>query len=206
MQYTFNRLSSLLAVSSLFLFSTMEAGLSSDAKQRIAGRTSQPIGHYEYCMSHLADCSIKTIKTNPVKLSRKKWSEMIQANAFANTTIEPATDMEQYGVEEFWSMPTTYGDCEDYVLMKRKFLMDRGWPASSLLATVVLQPNGDGHAVLTVRTDKGDYILDNLVDQILTWDQTEYKYLKRQAASHSGHWEDIIDSRMSVASIKRQKS
>lgn len=196
----------MLAVSSFVLLSTMEAGLTSDAKQRVGGRTSQPIGHYEYCMSHLADCSIRTLSTKPVKLSRKKWSEMLQANSFANSTVEPATDLEHYGVEEFWSMPTTYGDCEDYVLMKRKFLMDRGWPASSLLATVVLQPNGDGHAVLTVRTDKGDFILDNLVDQILTWDQTEYKYLKRQAANHSGHWEDIIDSRMSVASIKRHDS
>ena len=81
--------------------------------------------------------------------------------------------------------------------------MALGWPASSLLATVVLQSNGDGHAVLTVRTSRGDFVLDNLSDEILAWNETDYRFLKRVSARHSGHWEGIIDTRTSVASIKR---
>ena len=206
MATAFHRGLSLLAVSGLVLFSTADAGMTSDSKQKIAGRTSQPIGHYEYCMSNLEDCSIRSLSTRSVTLTRTKWLQLIQANAHVNNSIEPVTDIEHYGVEEYWTLPTGFGDCEDFVLMKRKYLMDLGWPASALLATVVLQPNGDGHAVLTVRTDKADYILDNLKDEVLSWDETDYKFLKRQAASHSGHWEDIIDSRMSVAGITRPNS
>lgn len=187
------------------VFGGSSLGYSDDSKQRVSGRTSQPIGHYEYCMIHKKDCSIRARTAKPVKLTRKRWAEMVEANSFANSTIEPVTDYELYGVEEFWTLPKSSGDCEDYVLMKRKYLMALGWPASALLATVVLQPNGEGHAVLTVRTDRADYILDNLQDKIISWNATEYKYLKRQSARHSGHWENIVDSRLSVASIKRQQ-
>lgn len=188
-----------------FLLAGTGAGYASDTKQRVGNRTSQPIGHYEYCLANQGDCSIRAFTTKPVTLTRKRWKEMLEANNFANSTIEPVTDFELYGVEEFWTLPKSFGDCEDYVLMKRQYLMSLGWPASSLLATVVLQPNGEGHAVLTVRTDRADYVLDNLRDQILSWNETDYKFLKRVSARHSGHWEDILDSRLSVASIKRPK-
>ena len=49
------------------------------------------------------------------------------------------TDMDHWGVIEKWSLPTDgYGDCEDYVLMKRKMLIDAGWPREALLITVAL--------------------------------------------------------------------
>ena len=73
--------------------------------------------------------------------------------------------------------------------------MERGWPASSLLITVVTQANGDGHAVLTVRTDRAEYVLDNLNNKILPWSQTPYRFLKRQSANHSGHWVALDDPR-----------
>lgn len=172
-----------------------------ESQMAVGGRTSQPIGHYEYCRKNLRDCSIVSRSTAPMKLTRARWKEIVEANVFANGTIEPVTDLDYYGTEEYWIAPQTHGDCEDYVLLKRQYLMARGWPASALLVTVVKQPNGDGHAVLTVRTDRADYILDNLNDKILPWHQTVYTYLKRQAASHSGQWEDIIDSRRLVGSV-----
>ena len=39
--------------------------------------------------------------------------------------------------------------------------MESGWPRAALLVTVVREKNGNGHAVLTVKTDKGEFILDN---------------------------------------------
>ena len=193
-----------LIATSAFLASGMTHGYSANGKQRVAGRTSQPIGHYEYCLANVADCNLRTLNTWPTQLTSTRWAQMVETNAHVNATITPTTDLEHYGVEEFWILPETSGDCEDYVLLKRRKLMELGWPASSLLATVVLQPNGDGHAVLTVRTDRGDFVLDNLQEEIVTWDQTDYKFLKRQAASNSGHWEDIIDTRATVASISRR--
>jgi len=159
------------------------------------GRTSQPIGHYEYCRKYRADCNIRTKNKNAPKLTRTRWKDLVDVNLHSNTVVRPVTDMEYYQVEELWTYPKDYGDCEDYVLMKRHMLMQRGWPASSLLVTVVRQANGDGHAVLTVRTDRADYILDNLEDKIKPWNETDYRYLKRQSIANSGHWSKISDNR-----------
>ncbi|MFZ1814241.1 MAG: transglutaminase-like cysteine peptidase [Rhizobiaceae bacterium] len=174
---------------------TSLAGQDSQAIMTVTGRTTQPIGHYEYCKKYVRDCSIRSSNTAPVKLSRARWNEVVSINSQVNNLIIPVTDQELYQVEELWTYPQSYGDCEDYVLLKRKLLLEKGWPPSSLLITVVRQPNGDGHAVLTVRTDASDFILDNLNDRVLAWNETRYQFLKRQAAANSGRWEAIDDSR-----------
>ena len=168
----------------------------------VGGATSQPIGHYEFCRQYPRECSVRTRNIRVTPLTRSRWKQMVEANTYANTHIEPVTDINYYGVEERWAFPKTKGDCEDFALLKRHMLMSQGWPASSLLVTVVRQKNGDGHAVLTVRTDRGDYILDNLEDRIEPWNNTGYTYLKRVSATHSGKWEDIIDTRRLVSSVK----
>lgn len=169
----------------------------------VTGRTTQPIGHYEYCKVFGEDCSLRARNGKPMALSRARWQQLVETNERVNRGIRPATDLDLFGVEELWTYPEEYGDCEDYVLLKRHMLMQLGWPASTLLVTVVRQRNGDGHAVLTVRTDRADYVLDNLEDGILPWNETEYHFLKRQSAEHSGRWEGIDDSRSSiVGSVK----
>ncbi|TGW07327.1 transglutaminase, partial [Mesorhizobium sp. M2D.F.Ca.ET.145.01.1.1] len=81
---------------------------------------------------------------------------------------------------------------EDYALEKRRELNSLGIAIANLLMTVVRKPDGEGHAVLTVRTDKGDFILDNLVDKVRLWNQTPYRYLKRQASDDTGRWVSIL--------------
>lgn len=175
-----------------------------DAKQGTAvhmlvtGRTTQPVGHYEYCKVYAQDCAKRSLDTTPMKLSRERWQEIVAINSYANRAVNPVTDLELYNVEEFWTYPEASGDCEDYVLLKRHMLIQKGWPAASLLVTVVRQPNGDGHAVLTVRTDRADYVLDNLEDMVRPWNETQYHFLKRQSASNSGRWEGIDDNRSTV--------
>lgn len=165
-----------------------------------AGRTSQPIGHAYFCQQFPQECTVRSASRAAPKLTRKRWDDLIEINAYANTAVEPATDQDYYGVEEHWTYPKSFGDCEDYVLLKRYMLMQRGWPASSLLITVVKQPNGEGHAVLTVRTKRGDYVLDNLETKVKPWAATPYRYLKRQSTAHTGRWTTIVDSRAQVAS------
>lgn len=159
-----------------------------------AGFTSQPIGHYRYCKKYRDDCLIVSLKTRAPELTRDRWDELVEINASTNAAVEPVSDLELYDQTEHWAYPRSYGDCEDYVLMKRKLLMERGWPPSALLITVVRQPNGEGHAVLTVRTDRADLVLDNLRPEIHSWENTPYTYLKRQSRSHSGKWVDIKDT------------
>ena len=168
---------------------------SAQAYMPTGGLSTQPVGHYEFCQREPQDC-VKTVAARPVELTRKLWATIVDVNNLVNTMVTPRTDMEMWGVEERWSYPVKgYGDCEDYVLEKRRRLMNAGVPASNLLITVVRQPNGDGHAVLTVNTSMGDFVLDNLEPRVLAWTETEYRFLKRQSAKHAGMWVSVEDGR-----------
>ncbi|MEX3009382.1 transglutaminase-like cysteine peptidase [Hoeflea sp. TYP-13] len=167
------------------------------------GVTSQPVGHYNFCRANPDECNQRSRKSRPMKLTRKAWRKILEVNYAVNQAIRPQTDMEIFGVEELWAYPKSVGDCEDYVLLKRQRLMDAGLKPSDLLITVVRQPDGSGHAVLTVRTDLGDYILDNMRDKVLLWSDTEYTFLKRQSSRHSGKWTRLKQSRpTTVGSIR----
>jgi predicted transglutaminase-like cysteine proteinase len=180
-------------VASLLLAATAHA---ENFSMPTEGRTSQPVGHYEFCQRLPKECREMTPREAPIALTRKLWAELIRVNNRVNQRIKPMTDQQNYGVEEYWSYAEDgYGDCEDYALEKRRELLADNVPAGDLLMTVVKQPNGDGHAVLTVRTSMGDYILDNLEPRILVWTDTDYRYLKRQSETNSGQWVAIRDDR-----------
>jgi predicted transglutaminase-like cysteine proteinase len=163
----------------------------------LGGLTSQPIGHYDFCKLNPAECLVKSGAVAPYHLTKEKWRTLFRINQAVNKRIHPATDMEIYNKEEVWSYPVRLGDCEDYVLLKRRVLMDKGVEPGNLLITVVRKPDGEGHAVLTVRTDRGDFVLDNLKEEVLNWESTEYRYLKRQSSQHSGRWV-TIESRQDI--------
>ena len=78
------------------------------------------------------------------------------------------------------------GDCEDFQLQKRKRLRQAGLPQRAMLMTVVLDENNEGHAVLMVRTDRGDLILDNKRNAVLSWQQTGYVFVKRESQVQTG--------------------
>ena len=79
--------------------------------------------------------------------------------------------------------------------------MRKGMSLSNLLITVVRKPDGEGHAVLTVRTDKGDFVLDNLTDAVRQWDATGYRFLKRQATDHTGRWVTIREGQRAAGRL-----
>lgn len=166
-----------------------EAGAETQLAYMTTGaETSRPIGHHEFCQVLPAECAARSSVPVTVALDERLWGQLVHTNATVNAAIAPATDRELFGRDEVWSFPIGRGDCEDYVLLKRRMLIDAGWPASALLITVVRRSTGEGHAVLTVRTDRGDLILDNLSGQIALWSETEYTYLKRQSELDSGRW------------------
>lgn len=158
-------------------------------------QTNPPIGHYEFCKINQDECKVIGNDQGPMALSRKSWATLISVNNKINSDIKPLTDMQINGVEELWSFPTTVGDCEDYVLLKRRELMKQGFSAADLLITVVIQPNGAGHAVLTVRTDYGDFILDNMRDNVVLWHESGYRFIKRQSSVHAGAWMRLGDGK-----------
>ncbi|MBN8952519.1 MULTISPECIES: transglutaminase-like cysteine peptidase [unclassified Rhizobium] len=164
--------------------------------------TSQPIGHYEFCKRRPDECSIHPSDLRPLAINKKLWDEIVAVNTSVNEWVKPVSDLDHYGVVQYWNYPDDgMGNCEHYALEKRRELMEKGISLADLLITVVRLPDGEGHAVVTVRTDRGDFILDNLTDQVKNWTQTPYHYLKRQATDDTGLWVDIIQKPTVVAAV-----
>ncbi|MGB6659819.1 MAG: transglutaminase-like cysteine peptidase [Xanthobacteraceae bacterium] len=156
--------------------------------------TRAPIGWVEFCVEYDPECKTTSSMARDIVLSVAAWKDLQRVNLWVNTNVKPMTDMDHWGVVERWNYPDDgYGDCEDYVLQKRRMLIKAGWPREALLITVVRDRNGDGHAVLTVTTDKGEFILDNQSDQILPWTETGYRFVKRQSQSDPNAWVSLGD-------------
>ena len=156
------------------------------------GRTTQPIGHYDFCKANPDECSIRPKNLAPATMTDALWSKLVSVTTKVNAAVKPMNDIDIYGKDEVWAYPDNgVGDCEDYVLEKRRELSRLGISLADLLITVVRKPDGEGHAVLTVRTSKGDFVLDNLTDRVKAWDETGYRFLKRQAIDNTGVWMSI---------------
>jgi len=183
-------------------FSNAAMPASTTATAMVEGeRARPPIGYIGFCLRHREDCQpaadITTASTgeaatanlSAVKLTAQKWRELNDVNTFFNRTVRPVNDIDLVQKVEWWSYAiNSAGDCEDYVLEKRRALIARGWPADALLITVVRQWNGEGHAVLTVVTDKGDLVLDNMAMGIVSFDKAPYSWIMRQSRQHPMHW------------------
>lgn len=195
---TFRLLLTMLAIAAISMGVSRKPEAASLDAMALTGQTSQPIGHFEFCERFPRECRPGAVDRGPMKLTPETWSSLVSVNRTVNL-IPAMTDMDQYGVEEYWTYPVDAADCEDFVLQKRKLLMERGFSASNLLITVVLQPDGSGHAVLTVRSGLGDFVLDNLRAEIRMWSETEYTYIKRQDSADPGKWMKIDDARDTVA-------
>ena len=161
--------------------------------------TQPPRGWVEFCIEYDPECRTRPSTPREVVLTTKAWKDLERVNLWVNTHIQPMTDLEHWGVVERWNYPDDgYGDCEDYVLLKRRMLIQSGWPREALLVTVVRDNEDEGHAVLTVITDKGDYVLDNKNEFIVLWSDTGYRFVKRQSQSDPNVWVSLGDPRPAI--------
>jgi predicted transglutaminase-like cysteine proteinase len=184
-------LGTLIGLSQAFALDTPATATGAAVKAKYEaeyGRALPPIGYVNFCGRNPGDCQANAKVTAKVAMSPDRWNLLFQVNSYVNGKIAPVSDQDLYGQPEFWAYPTDAGDCEDYVLLKQRFLENLGFPASALLITVVLDEKNEGHAVLTVATDAGDYILDNRRDDVLRWSDTAYTYLKRQSKADPKSW------------------
>jgi predicted transglutaminase-like cysteine proteinase len=155
---------------------------------RIYGSAQAPYGFVRFCETNPKECVTTVAGDDRFEATPERLSQLDELNRMVNHEIEPATDKEIYGVAEYWTLPTTRGDCEDYALLKRHILIARGWPSSALLMTVVRDEKNEGHAVLTARTTQGDFILDNKIDVVRLWNQTPYHFVMRQSYLNPKVW------------------
>ncbi|MHA1517660.1 MAG: transglutaminase-like cysteine peptidase [Alphaproteobacteria bacterium] len=160
------------------------------------GDTLPPIGYVNFCRERAAECRPPDRFADQVQLTAAKFAELKEVNQSVNDAVAPVTDLDLYGKVEVWTYPVKQGDCEDYVLLKRRILIERGWPESTLLITVVREETNDGHAVLTVRTDRGDLVLDNKQSEVMAWADTPYTFVKRQSTRNPLVWISLLPTNL----------
>ena len=151
--------------------------------------TSTPWGWLDFCNRYEKECRGGLSRPVDIALDARSWRLIREINSAVNTMIEPLSDMDHWGVVDRWDLPYDgYGDCEDYVLLKRKLLVSAGLPRQALLVTIVKDEKGEGHAVLTAKTDHGEFILDNMREKVRPWSELPYQFVKRQSQSDPNAW------------------
>ena len=141
-----------------------------------------------FCQRHPGECAVNSDEPSTIELTSRAWALIVTTNRAVNKEIKPITDHEHWGVEDRWDLaPDGSGDCEDYQLLKRRRLVQQGLPARALRMTVAVDEEQQGHAVLMVRTNRGDFILDNKTNAVLPWRETGYRLVKRES-ENSAAW------------------
>jgi len=155
--------------------------------------TDAPSGYLAFCARQPIECADPPGAPDVVAFNASVWATLQEVNAAYNAAIRPEEDSVHYGRVDYWTIPTDgYGDCEDYALAKRKALIAVHLSPRALRIAIARSPQGEAHAVLTVATDRGDYVLDNLTDAILPWDQTNLAWIARQTPGQT-QWA-LLDS------------
>jgi predicted transglutaminase-like cysteine proteinase len=160
----------------------------------VGEEASIPYGWMDFCSRQPQECDQPVLPARNIPLTEKTWKLLQKINSEVNASIEPISNLEHWGtIADHWDYPVDgKGDCKIYALEKRRQLIERGVPRQALLMTIVKDHHNLGHTILTVRTDKGDFIMDNLTDDILSWDETGYHFLKRQSQEDPNVWLAIV--------------
>ena len=152
-----------------------------------------PFSFSRFCLDYPADC--RSDGPARVQLTAQRMAELTATNRHVNAAIAPQRDASK---RRFWALDATTGDCNDYAVQKRHDLMGLGWPAGALSLAVVKTLTGEGHLVLTARTDAGDLVLDNLRANVVSWGRAGYRWVSRQSASNPQFWASL-DGRQAPA-------
>jgi len=149
----------------------------------IAGSAARPIAAWvTFCEGYPRECAVDRTEPASIALTPAVWSTILAVNARVNRSVRSVTDMDHRRVPDHWDLAEDgSGDCEDFQLLKRKLLAEAGLPRRAMRMTVVIDEKGEGHAVLTLVTDRGDFILDNKTSTVHGWRQTGYTFIKRES-------------------------
>ncbi len=162
---------------------------SSTSFAALGPETSVPYGWVDFCQRYRGECQDEERAPRDIELNAASFRKIARVNNWVNKNTDPVSDNDHWSVVDEWDYPTDgKGDCEDYALLKRHMLMEEGFPREALLLTVVKDKNGDGHSVLTIRTNRGEFVLDNLNDQIKPWTSVPYRFVKRQSQQNQNVW------------------
>jgi predicted transglutaminase-like cysteine proteinase len=154
--------------------------------------TLAPMAFTVFCMHYSNQCKPKqtVFRGGPVRLNAERWADLTTVNRSVNAAIIPERNTEGLAGEK-WLISPSSGDCNDYAVTKRSDLMQRGWPARSLLLSEVVTSWGEHHLILVVRTSIGDLVLDNMSAQIRPWSQVSYQWVRIQTPKNPNFWASL---------------
>ncbi|CAN5366366.1 hypothetical protein BH10PSE5_BH10PSE5_03240 [soil metagenome] len=146
----------------------------------------------------------------PADAAAKPLAERLKmlasVNSYVNQHVVQRTDMQNYGVEEYWTRsgvgPGATGDCEDVATEKRQQLIEQGYPVEDLFYAVAYRRDIGLHAVLVAHTETGDLVLDGRTSRIVSWDKAGYNWVKRQAQNDPSSWVMIDHPRLMASGLR----
>jgi len=181
-----------------------QAGARTSSEPRVlapimeSGPTLAPFQHVRFCIRYPSDCQASSGQSLTVDLSASTLELLARVNRDVNNAIAPRTKSYGANIEDRWTISPISGDCNDYAVTKRRKLIESGIPASALRLSVTKTAAGEGHLVLVVTTNKADLVLDNLVDAIKPWQNTNYRWIKIQSSTNPRLWNEIRSPEQTV--------
>lgn len=145
--------------------------------QSAQAKSKAPLGYQLMCLKTPSECRGGGAST--AKIGEDTLALLKRVNNSVNQAIRPRSD----GATDSWNASASSGDCEDYVLAKRRALIKAGLPPSALRIAHVQTSSGEGHAVLVVKTSKGDFVLDNLNGTVRLLAQLGYRIVSMSGAN-----------------------
>jgi predicted transglutaminase-like cysteine proteinase len=156
-----------------------------------------------FCESQPNECRVDLTQPARISLTPQVWATLTQVNERVNSIILAVTDQDHWGVLDRWDFPDDgLGDCEDIQLLKRRLLAGAGLSQRAMRMAAVIDEQGQGHAVLMVLTDRGDFILDNKRNTILPWRRTGYAFIKREG-TNGRSWVALGDQPAPISTANR---
>ncbi len=164
-------------VAALFVAAMVAFGTGAMSTGASAGSAHAPLGFQVMCLKNPAEC--KGGGKAKITVTADVMATLKRVNGHVNRSIRPRND----SGADVWSASASTGDCEDYVLAKRRALIKAGISSSSLRIAYVKTRRGEGHAILVVKTNGKDLVLDNLTASIKPLSQTGYRIISMSGAN-----------------------
>ena len=144
----------------------------------LAGSKHAPLGYQLMCLKNPQEC--KGGGASKVPATEALMATLKRVNGQVNRSIRPRNEA---GGADVWTASASVGDCEDYVMAKRRALIKSGVPSSALRIAYVKTRQGEGHAILVVKTNGQNLVLDNLTGAIRPLSQTGYRIVSMSGAN-----------------------
>lgn len=121
--------------------------------------SSVPMGYNLYCLRHIDECPSRG--PHIVRLTPALRALIVRVQYQVNSEIIPRRED-----VDVWQADVRYGDCDDFVMTKRRRLIKAGIPPTAM-GISVFKVHGVNHVTLLVHTTGGIFELDNLRRDVL---------------------------------------